>query len=488
MNGKLKGIIACAVIVVCLAGALIALDLTDKNDTDSSSAASSSTAESDESIMLIDSSEENINAVEISNEHGKFKIEKSSSGKTAWFIQALDGLNQSASEQASLIGDAAQLEAKKIVEENAEDLSKYGFDKPQSTFEVQFDDNTTKTFVVGDSLPEETRYSYIKEKNSNTVYTIFSNSVKRFASDKRDFLDKTLLAAPEEEEEVYGKLTVKRADLIGDMVFTDDSNMDSSMMSAQVMISPIYSYLNGTASSATTHGLWGLTAESAEVMFPKAGDLKKYGIDNPVATVLYSGNGNEYRLRIGDPVYNKDSEGKDTTEIGAYYCYLEGIDGIDCIWKVAADSLPWTTVVPEDIITSVMTYNDITTVDEISVSYDGKTTDYGVVSDDSDVKSASISGKETDVDQFKSFYQYILTCPTSEIYSVDPEGDSFLSIEIKAGKHKDRLEFFKDDKSERKAIVKLNGVTSYKIPIKWTEKFVKNMDLLAEGKEVEESY
>ena len=216
--------------------------------------------------------------------------------------------------------------------------------------------------------------------------------------------------------------------------------------------------------------------------------MKKYGLDKPTVTVLYSGNGNEYKFRIGNPVYKTDSEGKETTVIGSYYCYIEGVEGVDCIWKVSADSLPWTTVVPEDIITSVMTYNDITTVDSIIVKNSGKTVTYELKSEDANVTLASINGKETDVDRFKSFYQYILTCPTSEIYSEDPDGNSFLSIEIKTGKGGDKLEFFKDSKTERKAVVKLNGVTSFRIPIKWTEKFVKNISLLADGKDVEESY
>ncbi|MDE6149933.1 MAG: DUF4340 domain-containing protein [Ruminococcus sp.] len=489
MNGKLKGIIACIALVICLGGALTVLKLTDKNNTDDNSETVSSTTESQaEKIMLTDYSAEDILSVNISNKYGEFAVEKPSSGKTAWTIELLEGLNQSISEETSLVEDAAQLEAKKTVEENAEDLSKYGFDNPQGTFTVNLADGTKKTFVVGDNLPEETKYCYVKEQNSDVIYSTLANNVKRFLSDKKDFLNKTLLASPDEEEEVYGTLTVQRSELKRDMVFTDDPNVDSSMMSAQVMISPIYSYLNGTVSADTTHGLWGLSAESAEVIFPKAADLKKYGIDKPTATVLYSGNGNDYKLRIGNPIYETDSQGNETTVVGAHYCYLEGVEGLDCIWVVSADSLPWTTVIPEDIITSVMTYNDILTVDNIIVKSGSDTTIYGVESDDTNVTSAKIDGKETDVDQFKSFYQYILTCPTSEIYSEDPKGDCFLSIEIKAGKGGDKLEFFKDSTTERKAVVKLNGVTSFRIPIKWTEKFVKNISLLSEGKEVEESY
>ena len=239
MNGKLKGIIACIAIVVCLGGALAALKLTDKDRPNDSSEASSSAESQTEKIMLTDYETENISAVNISNKYGGFTVEKPGSGKTAWTIEPLDGLNQSVSEEASLVEDAAKLEAKKTVEENTEDLSKYGFDDPQGEFTVNFTDGKKKTFVIGDNLPEENKYCYVKEKESSTVYSVLENNVKRFLKDKKDFLDKTLLASPETEEKFYGTLTVKRSDLKRDMVFTDDPNADSAMMSAQVMISPI---------------------------------------------------------------------------------------------------------------------------------------------------------------------------------------------------------------------------------------------------------
>ena len=490
MNGKLKGIIACVAVVVCLVGALVVLKVTDKKDDEGSSSATSSAAESQiEAIVLTAYSTDDIASVDVSNKHGKFTVEKSETGKQAWEIKLLDGLNQSVSDETSLISDAAALQAKKVAEKDAENLSKYGFDKPQGKFVINLEDKSKRTFIIGDNLPEEKNTCYIKQDDSNTVYTISTVSVQHFLSDKKDFLDMTLIKNPEEEEAEYGKLTVSRPDLKKPLIFTDDNaDVENSMMSAQVMISPIFSYLNGTNSTATTHGLWGMTATHAEVLFPKAQDFAKYGIDKPLATVLYSGNGNEYKFRIGNPIYAKDSEGKATTTIEAHFCYLEGVSDVDCIWVVPIDSLPWTTVVPEDVITSVMTYNDITSLDSIKAATSGKTTTYTVEADDKDITAAYIDGKETDVDQFKSFYQFILTCPTAEIYSVDPKGESFLTIDIKSQIGGDKLEFFSDSTTERKAIVKLNGITSYRIPVKWTEKFIKNITLLAEGKDVEESY
>lgn len=487
MNGKIKGIIACAAIVVCLGGALAVLKLTEKAEVDNSSQASSQVESKVDKIMLTELSTEKISSVDVSNSFGTFTVKKSESGKGTWSIPALEGLNQSVAEQTSLIKSCAELKAKKMVEENANDTDKYGFGNPRGSFVINLSDGTKKSFEVGDILPEEKNYCYFREADSKTIYTISDYDVSRLLKDVKEFLNKTLIEKPTEEEEIYGKLTVQRPDFEKDMIFTDDTN-ESSMMSAQVMISPIYSYLNGTNSTSTTHGLWSLKADYAEVIFPKADDLKKYGLDKPCTTVLYSGNGNEYKFTIGDPIYLKDTDGNATTVIDAYYCYLEGVEGTDCIWVVASDLLPWTTVVPEDVITSVMTYNDITSLDEIVVDTEGKSIVYGIEADDEDVTSATIDGKDVNVDQFKSFYQYILTCPTSEIYSTDPQEERFLSIDIKSANGGDKLEFFKDSTTERKAIVKLNGVTSYRIPIKWTEKFVKNIALLDEGKDVEESY
>ena len=66
MNGKLKGIIACIAIVVCLGGALAALKLTDKSRPDDSSETTASSAESQtEKIMLTDYETEDISAVNI---------------------------------------------------------------------------------------------------------------------------------------------------------------------------------------------------------------------------------------------------------------------------------------------------------------------------------------------------------------------------------------------------------------------------------------
>ncbi len=487
MNGKLQGIIVCVIVLLCLGGALIFLNKTGKSGNESSTSESAASSEADESVKIIDSSADEIKSVKISNKSGEFTVEKPASGKTSWDIKELKGLNQSTSMKSTMADNAAQLEAKKLVDDNAEDLTKYGLDKPEATFTITFSDNSTKTICVGNNLPESSKYRYVMEKGIKKVYSVLDTRMQYFTDSKESYLDTTLIVKPDEEGG-YGKLTITRDNLDYDMTFVQDSDNTNDMMSAQVMTSPINSYLNGTTSTDTTHGLWGLTAEKGVCIFPTKEDFKKYGLDKPHTTVVYNGSGVNYKLTVGNPVYSKDSEGNDNSSVAYYYCYVEGVSGIDCIWMVSSESLPWVTVKPEDIISTIMTYNNIANVNEIDVDYKNQITKYTLTSKDEDVKTAKINGKDTDVDNFKTFYQYMLSCPTSEIWLKDPEGESFLTIKIKSGDKTDTLEFFEDSSSARKAVIKRNGKTSFRVSLNWTDKFVKNMELLAEGKQVAASY
>lgn len=488
MNGKLQGIIVCAVVLLCLGGMLLFLNLTGKNSSEDSESAESYAVskDEDEEILIIDSSSDKITGVEISNANGTYTVEKSKSGKTSWNVPELKGINQALNSETSLIEGVSQLSAKKLVEQKAEDLEKYGLKDPEGTFTVSFSDGGKRTFQIGSETPEKTKTRYFTEKDTGKVYMVMNTAVSEFLEGKEQFINTSLIESPEQVE--FGTMTIKRPDIDYDIVIEQDTDETTDMMSAQIMTSPIYSYLNGSSSQNTTHGLWGLKADSAVCLFPSDSDKKQYGIDDPTATVIYKSDTESYKLYIGDPMYSKNSEGEENSTVAFYYCYLEGVSGEDCIWLISAENLPWATVKPEDIITTIMTYNNIANIDSIVVKQDDKTTEYTLASEDENLKSAKIDGKDTDADNFKLFYQYFLSCPTTEIWYNEPEGKSFMTIEIKTGDKTDTLEFFKDKTSDRKAIVKRNGKTSFRIPMDWTEKFVKNMEALENGDEILSSY
>lgn len=490
MNGKIQGIIVCGVVVACLGGTLAFLNATgggSESESDSSSQTVNDTSE-DTSVLLIDSTADDIESISAVNQYGGFTMVRPSSGKTVWNIEELNGINQSSTLQSGMAEDIAQLEAYKTVEEDASDLEKYGLTEPQGEFTVTFSDDTERTFCIGNESTQS-RYLYFCEKGDNDVYMVLNSRLSYFIEPKENFVDTSLIESMDDSDETnYGTLAIRRSDLDYEMIFEMDPYDNENMVSMQVMTEPIFAYLNGTVSYSTTHGMYGLSAESAQVVFPDEEDFETYGLDEPLAEVTFTGDDYDYTLTIGDPIYQQNDSGEDTDEVASYYCYLTGVDGADCIWVISADSLPWATVLPEDVITSLMTSNNIMDVSDVVVTADEEEVTYVIDSNGEDtINSVTMNGEEVEVELFQDLYEYLITCPTSEIYSDEPEGENYLTIEIncKDG-HSDVMEFYTD--SSRRSIVVLNGRPSFRVQTNWTDRFLENMESVQNGDAVVDTY
>lgn len=503
MNSKIKSIIICAVVIVCLGVTLLVLNLTGKND-DSSSDISSSIADSKSTIPLMNGIADNLDntyvkSVEITNEKDSFTISQIKSKTAEWEIKELKEIEQSNIVYSGLASGIASLSATDIVEENAGDLSKYGLKNPKTKFTVEFSDdkNTKKTYLIGDISPKESDY-YICEDGQSKVYTIDSGSLAYFFYTKEDFISLTLLDKPASDDDYpdFIKETISVKSLGYDMVITTPKESLDYMPSAQVMTEPVFAYLDVTNSASITHGMWGLSASAAVAAHPDKNDFKKYGISDPMTKVTLETGDGTYTLSIGNPIYAKDSDGKETSAVEYYYTYLDGVSGKDVIFKVSTASLPWAGVNPSDFISGLMTYNAATDLKSVVVDDGKEKTEFklkSVVDPDAEadedgqkqmmLSSVTLNGKNLDVEVWKGWYQYLLQCPTTEVYFKEPENKCYLTVSINRNDGgKDVLKFFKD--TNRRTIVKLNGKTSYRIESSYVNKLVSNMKLAVEGKEI----
>lgn len=498
MNGKIQGIIICTVIAASLAGVMVFLNSTgegkDKEDPSSKVSASSE----DESVVILEKSSDDIKEISVENSYCSFKLYSPASGKSVWEIAELSGINQNSTMKNSMISNCGGLEAKKLVEKNAGDMAKYGLDKPTATFKIAYKDGTETAVDVGTEAPNE-RYSYVRIQGSSDVYMVLGSKLSYFTGPFTDFAALTLIDKPSESDwPEYGVETVTRKDWDYEVMFENDPKNIEGMLSSQVISSPIFSYLNITGSSAVTHGMWGLTASGCTVLHPEGEDLAEYGISDPFATVSLKGEGYDYLLKIGNEVYEKDENGEDTGSPTGYYCYLEGAKGVDAIYTVSLDNLPWATFRIEDVISSVMTSNYIVDLSEISIDHNGEKTVYEIESNGSssntnedgsaaEVTKVTCGGKDIDVENFKSLYQYILTCPTGEICFEEPEGSCELTIvQQRSDGGSDILEFYKD--TSRRYIVKLNGKPSFRIQSTWIDTLMKNAENVQKGIAVDENF
>lgn len=502
MNSKAKGIIICVVVAICLGAMLLVLKFIPKADSGSSSSDTGIIESNDDtgSISLTDSVAEtldktNVKSVVFHNKNGEFEIVQTSVGGEEWKIEELEGINQNQMMYSSVANTLCSLAAKDIVEEDTNDLSKYGLEDVSSFFTVTFHydgKDKQKTFLIGDESPES-GYYYVCEAGSTKIYTVYASNLSYFLYSKEDFISLSMLPAmPSDADESYFtslKVTQKSKDY--DIIFENAPEGTASMVSAQVMTSPIFSYLDVTNSSAVTHGMWGLTAQRAVVAKPGAADFKKYGFDNPNAAAVLKCKDGEYTLKIGNCEYVKDSEGDNTETVDGYYAYLEGVDGIDVIFYCSADDMPWAVFNPSDVISGLMTTNNVVDVKDVKV----KTADIDItydltVSEENEEGNKTVekvlenSKTKIDPEVWKGWYQLLIQCPTTEIYFTDPEGktaDITIDIDLSEGGG-DKMEFYKQ--TDRRYIVKLNGKTSFRIESGWVDAIIGGIEKVRNGEEV----
>lgn len=502
MNGKVQGIIICGVITASLAGMLVFLNATDKDknkQADSSAADKKvSSAAEMEHIFVLDKESEEISAIKAENENGGFTLDKPASGKSSWTIEEISSVNQNRAMKDSLISDCGHLEASKIAEEDAHDLSKYGLDKPRASFEISYTDGTKSKVLIGDAAPES-KYTYIRTEDSSKVYMILTIHISDMLKTAKDFANLSLIAKPVNNEDWpdYGKETITRSDWDYQVVFENDPNENSNMLSSQVISEPIFSYLNITGSSDVTHGMWGLTASGCEAVAPSDEQLKEYGLDSPRCVVNLKGEDYDYTLKIGGESYAEAAEGENAALLG-YYCTLEGVKGCNAVYVIPAENLPWVTFKIEDVISNLITSNYLVDLASMSVTVDGKedlfemTTNGGSNDKDengkpADITSVKAGGKDLDIYQYKSLYQFIMSCPTNEIWFEEPEGQPEVIIkQVRKDGGEDVIEFYQD--TSRRYIVKLNGKTSYRIQSTWIDSLKTNVENLKNGKEINTNF
>lgn len=491
MNSKLKGIIICGVFVVCLAVVAIVLtvggakDGSPSKEEDSSQSGQDAVEKTETPLVNFDKTQ--VKKIVVENEFGTLSFLQDKVGGEEWTVEEIKDLEQNHTLTTAAANIVSQMKYLDIAEENASDLAKYGLSTPKSTLTVSYADvnQTEKTFLIGNESPKS-GYYYLCEKGQTTVYTVNEKGLRYFMSKPEYFADLTLMEAPANQNDWPDilDLIITRSDWDYQVKFKSVDELES-VVSTQIMYEPITMPLNITGSADVTHGLWGLTAEEAVKAFPTDGDKKEYGIDAPFATVELKIEDGTYKLYIGKPIYVSDENGEDTKSVAGYYVYFEGAENKDAIFSVPVDSLAWATFKPEDVMSTIMTSNYIYDVDKIVVEGEKNYT-FDLIGEGKDAPTeVECEGKKLDKALFADFYQYVITCPTNEIYFEESDAEPYasVSIQLKDG-GEDKLEFVKD--TERRTVVYLNGRPQFLIASGWTDTLFDNIESLLAGEALKE--
>ncbi len=485
MSKRVRNLLVIGLFILSMAIVLVVLILTQPKE-EAETPEESSTA-----IVLTSYGRDNIANMTITNENGSFTVRNGVQGFT---IDEYSEFRLNSTTLAAAGRCVAELSAQALVEENAQDLGKYGLaeDSPVARCDVVLKDGREFSVFYGIDAPDgKTRYVRLAE--SNDVYTVLLNSSGYFYYREDDFIS---LAVTDEltnnnTSPRLDYMTVTRKDLDYDIKFEDDSKNyaegEVSLPSAQVMIAPIYAHLDITNSNAIMYGLWGLTATDVVKVRPTEEDFKEYGLDDPFCTVDLDAELVNYHLDIGNVAeYVLDENGDPTSTAAEYYCYF---NGIDIIYTFAASEVPWATFMPIDILTPLMTGNYIFALDYVSVEYFDDPISYRfdiIGSIDEQTLEGTVDGQSFDPEVFKQLYQFMLKCPIDDVYMDEVDENALVArIEIhRADGDSDLLEFY--DIGSNRVGIKFNGTVSFSQPRNYLNVLRKNIEDFKNGAGLDE--
>ena len=480
MSKNVKGIIIGILILAVLSGALIALKLTSN---DNSSSDVSSVVESESKTLISEwakltgndggYTDENVVSIDINNDNGSFQVVRNMDSDSSDFvIKGLEKYNMDIAKLDSMPNAALNSKIPTVVEENAENLERYGLDAPVAEVKVLLDDGKEIYFLIGDASPVEGEV-YFRFKDSNTIYTTLSSTASAFLYSKEFYISLVLIENVNDSSLGMERLSIDRADLDYDIVYEAfhsgrGEEYVGGTTSNAVMVEPIFAYLDVMKSVDITNSMFGLTASAVVHLEANEEDFKLAGLDDPFCVVkMDTKDGKEYNLLISKMSDNIDGE-------SVYFGYLEGSD---IIYAFTSTQLIWVTMDIGDPISTIIIGDYFYRVGEVAIEVDGKESMVftGSGKDKNDYVS-TLNGEECLTERFRQFYTFLINTPAEEIYLGEVTGEPLakISVETQVGK-KTELEFYKDE--GRKLIIKVNGVTSFKCRDSYLNVLKENMDI-----------
>jgi len=488
MKKNIRLIIIICIAALLLGGAVLALTLTAPEKEEEEAA-----EEEIKTSLLYDKAPEDLAKITIENDKDSYEVVRVGEGDDAkWTVMELVNLPLSGSVMTKLVDGASSLTAQQTVVDNPADISIYGLDKPSATVTAEFSDSakTVKKLIIGNLTPEETK-RYLMIEGDTKVYTVYNTVLSCFLEDKYALVSRTVYsaraAADENDTTDYtkiNKLTISRPDIDYDIVIEYDTRLDDedtmvANSSNYVMTEPVFRDLNPEKSSDITDSIFGLSAKDLAVVNPEENDFEVLGINAPAAEVTAEINGGDtVHLRIGDEYIDEDGK-----KAGRYV----HAEGINIIYIFDEGSLPWLSVSPLDVVTTMYTSNYVYDLEGLKITADGRTLDFEISGAGADDFAVKLNGADADGDRFKTLYQFILRAPSSELYFEETEAEPSVTVEIltKSGED-DIIEFI--PLGNRQAAVRLNGETVYKCAQAYVDRLAANSELYEKGEEIVENW
>lgn len=422
-------------------------------------------------------------------------------------IEALDG-NQTAetplftvSEAKSAPVNTAQMDnttkyissitAKQLIEENAQDMEKYGLKDTAANAVVSFTDGTEVGLNIGIEAPTGSA-TYICRAGSNDVYIASTYLVSYLLKTRYAYVDtKVMVDYDSETQPVISRITVKKPDeedVVIEALPPAEEGEIAKTFNTHKFTSPFNIEIEQTKGQSLVYGLYGLTALEAVWVGLEEKDYSLSGLDNPSCEVEMQVGGKTYTLTLGLPVVaeNENEDGVTERSLKGYYGVFSEVP--DVLYIFPPSALPWLYIDYESIMSGLFMLPYIYSVSDVIVETndaDIGTLNFKIVGDEDEYKFY-LDGKEiTDQSRFKTLYQFLIGASAETLYT---EEATLPMIARYTYKYKDTalkddvVEFYESD--DRKIIIYVNGEPLFKCRALYTARLMQNLEAFLNGGEL----
>lgn len=426
--------------------------------------------EIDERCYLTNKTIDDILSVNVVNSLGEYDIIKEDD---LWTIDSIQKAAISNEAVEALVTNVAAMTATNFVEENAEDLVKYGLDKPTAIVTVKYKDNTEFSFSMGNTVPSDTKQIYFCETGKTTVYTYTASALSLFNEEKFAFI--SVAATPEYNQssgEEVKKLTIERFDLDEPIVIESLPAPDDGSIAvfAYEMTSPYNAYVDLTNAPNFMYSIFGLTAEKAAWYGMSEEDYVISGLSDPSCVFTVETNVKNYTITLGNAISDEvaDENGNVTTKIVGFYGMSSEVP--ETLFVFDLESIPAMVIQPDELISRLFLMPYIYSLDTLEyedkegTSFELSFEETGTDENGNAVYKHFLNGEEHDETRLKAMYQYLISASGEETYFEEAKGELLAQVTYnykKAGEQPHVVQFYSCDE-DRSVIINVNGENLFK--------------------------
>ena len=358
-----------------------------------------------ETVTMFKTEKSNITAVTVTLPEETYTV---SLENGAWLVNNDPDILISQSRVETLLYECANIVAKELLEENAQNLVQYGLDNPNRTVQITLADGSKTTVLLGHNSIENT-LTYLMLEGETKVYTKSTSGCENLAGPLSNLLSSDIYSIAGENIKSIA-INRQNAESI-ELVLENVSPEGEEPTYEWQMTKPIQKTANSY--NITERLLTNILTQTAVVSIavPEAG--KDYGLNQPKATYTLSTiDGVTHTVQVGNV------EGANT--------YIR-LTGNNMIYQVATEKLDFLSLGYHELVDKLVHLENILDVEKVTLDGLGKS-HVMEISGSGDNATYKIDGKKIEESNFKKAYQAVLALSLDDFITQPYSGAAEFTI------------------------------------------------------------